>query len=94
MHKFVAGGYAEERYISIFAGMAPAISPELVMVVMVDEPRNGEHFGGEVAAPVFSTVMAGAMRLLDIAPDKVSVDRMVVKSSVKHVVTQGSGGEA
>jgi len=72
VHKFIAGGYAEDRYISIFAGMAPANNPELVMVVMVDEPRNGEHYGGLVAAPVFSRVISGAMRLLDIAPDKVT----------------------
>ena len=72
VHKFIAGGYAEDRYLSIFAGMVPADKPELVMVVMVDEPRNGEHFGGQVAAPVFSQVMSGAMRLLDVAPDRLS----------------------
>ena len=55
VHKFIAGGYAEDRYLSIFAGMVPADKPELVMVVMVDEPRNGEHFGGLVAAPVFQS---------------------------------------
>ena len=72
VHKFIAGGYAEDRYLSIFSGMVPADKPELVMVVMIDEPRNGEHFGGQVAAPVFSQVMSGAMRLLDIAPDRIS----------------------
>jgi len=44
---------------------------------MIDEPRNGEHFGGLVAAPVFSKVMSGAMRLLDIAPDKISDDQLM-----------------
>ena len=92
VHKFVAGGYAEERYLSIFAGMVPAGSPELVMVVMIDEPRNGEHFGGEVAAPVFSTVMAGAMRLLDIAPDQVSDDRLALQPSSKHDNKPRPGG--
>jgi len=72
VHKFIAGGYAEDRYISIFAGMAPVENPELVMVVMVDEPRNGEHYGGLVAAPVFSRVVSGAMRLLDIPPDQIT----------------------
>lgn len=79
VHKFVTGGYAKERYLSIFAGMVPADSPELVMVVMIDEPRNGEHFGGVVAAPVFSQVMAGAMRLFDVAPDRVSEKQLVMK---------------
>lgn len=77
VHKFVAGGYAEDRYLSIFAGMAPADKPELVMVVMIDEPRNGEYFGGLVAAPVFSRVMAGAMRLLDITPDVVAEKQLM-----------------
>jgi cell division protein FtsI (penicillin-binding protein 3) len=78
VHKFTAGGYAENRYLSIFTGMVPATDPRLVMVVMIDEPRNGEHFGGAVAAPVFSKVMAGAMRLLDIPPDNVEPGRLVI----------------
>lgn len=77
VHKFIAGGYAEDRYLSVFAGMIPADEPELVMVVMIDEPRNGEHFGGLVAAPVFSKVMSGAMRLLDIAPDRISDEQFM-----------------
>lgn len=80
VHKFTAGGYAENRYLSIFTGMAPATDPKLVMVVMIDEPRNGEHFGGAVAAPVFSKVMAGAMRLLDVPPDNVEAGRLVFDS--------------
>ncbi|MDT8281193.1 MAG: penicillin-binding protein 2 [Gammaproteobacteria bacterium] len=77
VHKFTAGGYAEDRYLSVFAGMVPADAPELVMVVMIDEPRNGEYFGGLVAAPVFSQVMSGAMRLLDIAPDSISKKQLM-----------------
>ncbi|MFC1589083.1 peptidoglycan D,D-transpeptidase FtsI family protein [Pseudomonadota bacterium] len=92
VHKFVAGGYAEERYLSIFAGMVPADSPELVMVVMIDEPRNGEYFGGEVAAPVFSQVMAGAMRLLDVAPDRVSGKQLVMSPDVKLKQADHKGG--
>jgi len=68
-HKAVGGGYAENRYMSLFAGMAPATDPKLVMVVIIDEPSAGQHFGGQVAAPVFSGVMQGALRILDIAPD-------------------------
>jgi len=69
VHKFISGGYADDRYLSVFAGIVPADDPQLVMVVMLNEPRNGEHFGGQVAAPVFSKVMSGALRLLDIEPD-------------------------
>ena len=67
--KSIAGGYAKKRYLALFAGMIPASDPRLVMVVMIDEPSAGKYYGGQVAAPVFSRVMAGAMRLLNIAPD-------------------------
>ena len=68
-HKFSAAGYAENNYIASFAGFAPASRPCLVMVIMVDDPASGGHFGGQIAAPVFSKVMTGALRLLNIAPD-------------------------
>jgi len=68
--KSVAGGYADDRYIAAFVGMIPASAPRLVMAVMVDEPSAGEFYGGQVAAPVFSKVMSGAMRLLNEAPDQ------------------------
>ena len=91
VHKFVAGGYAEDRYLSIFAGMIPADKPELVMVVMIDEPRNGEYFGGLVAAPVFSQVMSGAMRLLDIAPDRISKKQLMKVDVVTQDLSAGGG---
>lgn len=62
-------GYSEDRYQAIFAGMVPADRPRLVMVVTVDEPRGEAYYGGDVAAPVFAKVTAGALRLLGIAPD-------------------------
>ncbi len=63
------GGYAEGQYLSLFAGVIPANDPRLVMVVMVDDPKGEQYYGGLIAAPVFSEVMAGAMRLLNVAPD-------------------------
>ncbi|MCG8015687.1 MAG: penicillin-binding protein 2, partial [Candidatus Thiodiazotropha sp. 'RUGA'] len=68
--KSVAGGYAEDKYLSLFVGMAPATRPRLVMAVFVDEPRGEEYYGGAVAGPVFSKVMSGALRLMNIPPDK------------------------
>jgi len=62
-------GYTENQYVSVFVGMAPASNPRLVMAVTINDPQ-GDYFGGEVSAPVFSAVMAGAMRLLDISPDQ------------------------
>ena len=93
VHKFIAGGYAEDRYLSIFSGMVPADKPELVMVVMIDEPRNGEHFGGQVAAPVFSQVMSGAMRLLDIAPDRISKEQLM-NADIQNQDVLIKGGKA
>jgi cell division protein FtsI (penicillin-binding protein 3) len=64
------GGYVEKKYFSVFAGIAPAKNPKLIMVVMIDEPSAGQYYGGLVSAPVFSKVMAGALRVLEIAPDQ------------------------
>ncbi|MEZ5542501.1 MAG: penicillin-binding protein 2 [Pseudomonadota bacterium] len=71
VHKSEPGGYSDSKYMSVFAGMAPASAPRLVMVVMVDEPGTGKYYGGQVAAPVFARVMAGALRLLAVPPDDV-----------------------
>jgi cell division protein FtsI (penicillin-binding protein 3) len=68
----IAGGY-EKRYVSLFAGMLPASNPRLVGVVVINDPGQGKgaYFGGLVSAPVFSKVMADAVRLMDVAPDNV-----------------------
>lgn len=71
VRKLTARGYADDRYVAWFAGFAPATNPRLVMVVMIDEPTRGGYFGGQVAAPVFSRVMGGALRLLDIPADAI-----------------------
>ncbi len=64
------GGYTEKTYFAVFAGMAPANDPRLIIVVMIDEPSAGQYYGGLVSAPVFAKVMAGALRVLDIPPDQ------------------------
>jgi cell division protein FtsI (penicillin-binding protein 3) len=63
------GGYADDRYLALFAGMAPMSAPRLVIVVVVDEPSGEAYYGGEVAAPVFAAVAADSLRVLGIAPD-------------------------
>lgn len=68
-HKLEGGAYASKSYVSSFVGFAPASSPRLIAAVMIDEPRAGQHYGGAVAAPAFSRVMAEALRLLSVAPD-------------------------
>lgn len=69
VHKLTPSGYAPDEYVAWFAGFAPAEHPRLVMAVVVDNPSHGSYYGGRVAAPVFSRVMSGALRLLDIPPD-------------------------
>ncbi len=64
---------SEDRYLSLFAGMAPASNPRVIAGVIIDEPKGDQYYGGLVAAPVFSNVMAGALRLLDIPPDDLPI---------------------
>jgi len=68
-HKLDGATYAADRYVSSFVGIAPATNPRLVIAVMIDEPGGKHYYGGEVAAPAFSNVMAGALRLLGVMPD-------------------------
>jgi cell division protein FtsI (penicillin-binding protein 3) len=63
------GGYDDDVYAAVFAGMAPASKPRLVCVVIIDNPKGQQYYGGEVAAPVFSRIMAESLRLLNVAPD-------------------------
>ena len=67
--KFATGGYSQDKYISIFAGLAPASDPRLATVVVIDEPGGELYYGSDVAAPVFADVMSESLRLLAIAPD-------------------------
>ncbi len=61
-------GYDKHRYVASFVGIAPVSNPQLVVAVVIRDPK-GQHFGGVVAAPVFAQVMGGALRILNIAPD-------------------------
>jgi cell division protein FtsI (penicillin-binding protein 3) len=63
------GGYSTNKYLAIFGGVVPSSNPRLAAVVIIDEPTSGAYYGGEVAAPVFASVMSGALRLLAIPPD-------------------------
>ncbi len=62
-------GYLENSHIGTFVGMAPLEHPRLVCLVVIDNPTNGQYYGGAVAAPVFGEIMAGALRLMDIPLD-------------------------
>ena len=66
------GTYSKDRYTSVFAGVAPASNPRLAAVVVIDEPTAGKYMGGDVSAPVFSSVVGGALRLMAVEPDELT----------------------
>ena len=82
--KAKGGGYYLDKYISVFAGITPASDPKLVVVVMVNNPKGQQYSGGGVAAPIFSRITAGALRMLNISPDqwpqKESIQQGVMKN--------------
>ncbi len=67
--KATNGGYSTDKYTATFGGVVPASRPKLAAIVVIDEPTGREYYGGDVAAPVFASVMAGALRLLGVPPD-------------------------
>ena len=64
------GGYMSGKYVVSFVGFLPAENPELVGMVMLDNAttRQGENYGGLVAAPIFSAIAGQAMHYLNIEP--------------------------
>ena len=76
-HKLVGKGYGN-KYRAYFAGLAPISAPRIVVAVMIDEPTVGGHYGGEVAAPVFSTIMSETLNTLNVLPDN-KVKQMVLQ---------------
>jgi len=75
-HKLEGRVYVD-KYISSFVGFAPASNPRLVIAVMIDEPAGGQYYGGAVAAPVFSSIMGAALRLLGVPADA-PIDNVVL----------------
>ena len=86
-HKQEGKGYAGHKYRSWFVGLAPISKPRIVVAVMVDEPSNGVYFGGAVAAPVFSQVVAQTLRLMGVAPD-LDVKTQIVASQKLEAVEE------
>jgi cell division protein FtsI (penicillin-binding protein 3) len=80
-HKQEGGQYVSDKYRAWFVGMAPIDKPRIVVAVMVDEPNNGVHYGGDVAAPVFSQVVQQTLRTLGVAPD-LDVKPQIVANAV------------
>lgn len=99
-HKVVNGQYQDDAYMSLFAGFAPISDPDVVLVVAIDDPRGVDYYGGLVAAPVFSAVMAGALRFRDVPPDALESEQkapaklMIARptASLNHSLKSRNGG--
>lgn len=83
-HKQEGRGYAASKYISSFVGFAPASRPRLIVAVMIDEPQ-GQYYGGTVAGPVFSNVMAGSLRILGVEPDAPTNNTLIPLDNIPEV---------
>jgi cell division protein FtsI (penicillin-binding protein 3) len=72
-----AGGYQANLHNSMFAGFIPADDPRIVVVIVINEPQGGQHYGSQVAAPVFARIASGAMRILEVTPDRFDSSRIM-----------------
>ena len=73
----------DRKYRGWFVGMAPIDKPRVIVAVMIDEPRAGKYYGGEVAAPVFSELVQQALRIKGVQPD-MSVKPQIVTNAVEE----------
>jgi cell division protein FtsI (penicillin-binding protein 3) len=81
--KQVGKGYATNKYRAWFTGMAPIDTPRIIVAVMVDEPSNGQYYGGVVAAPVFSETVQQTLRMMGLPPD-LAVKPQIVTNPVEE----------
>ena len=91
-HKYnPRGGYFADRYRSLFVGIVPASNPRFVTVVTIDEPNKEKgHYGGAVAAPIYSKVMEGTLRILNIPPDNLnSFNKSIIANTISGERLQG-----
>ena len=84
-HKIGPHGYEPDKYVASFVGIAPASNPRLIMAVMIDEPttEKDQYYGGVSAAPVFSAVMADALRMLAVPQDAPNNNVVIPPESVE-----------
>ena len=62
--------YSGDAHNAFFVGIAPISNPRIVTVVVVNEPQGQKYYGGQVAAPIFSLIVSGALRIMGIPPDE------------------------
>ncbi|MEZ5528052.1 MAG: penicillin-binding protein 2 [Gammaproteobacteria bacterium] len=81
-HVVGASGYESNVYNSLFVGYAPASDPRIVVVIIMNEPGGNEHYGSQVAAPLFSKIVTGAMRILNVTPDRLDDAQLLELSAL------------
>lgn len=84
-HK-IGGGKYVNRYVASFVGLVPASDPRFIIAVMIDDPANGKHYGGDVAAPVFSAVAINALRAMNVPPDSLKTNIVIPTDGVKESI--------
>jgi cell division protein FtsI (penicillin-binding protein 3) len=93
VHKVGPQGYIDDQYVALFVGIAPVEDPRFVTVVVIDQPKGEAYGGGSAAAPVFSRVAEGTLRLLSIPPSQSneSNEAGVVAALPTRTVTGAAG---
>lgn len=80
----LAGGQYVKKYVGSFVGLAPVSNPRIIVAVMIDDPSVGSHYGGDIAAPVFSSVTASTLRALNVTPDSSITDIIIPADGVQE----------
>ena len=88
--KLVGAAYSEGRYVASYVGLAPVSNPRYVVAVMIDEPAGGIFYGGQVAAPVFSSVMGQTLRLMEVPYDAPLPNQPATGDTVVAIVREGN----
>jgi stage V sporulation protein D (sporulation-specific penicillin-binding protein) len=85
------GGYQPGRYVSSFVGFAPSENPKIVGLVLIEEPRGGRYYGGDIAAPVFARVVSQALGILRVAPEEQRLPETVLASTSNEKIHYPQG---
>ncbi|MDE3954280.1 penicillin-binding transpeptidase domain-containing protein [Glaesserella parasuis] len=75
------------KHVAYTAGIAPASDPRFALVVLINEPKAGNYYGGEISAPLFSSIMGHTLKARNIKPDNLTED---TKSAVREMKTNST----
>jgi cell division protein FtsI (penicillin-binding protein 3) len=79
-----SGGYDKHSHVAVFGGLAPASNPRFAIVVVLDDPKNGAYYGSQIAAPLFSKIATGALRLFNVPPDMIDNQKLRVAKAQEN----------